>query len=370
MKNDNPAIIIPIYKRKPTFLEIVSLERMVKVFQHRKIFIFAPRTLDTSWYEDKFNNIEIVPFDDESFSGLDAYNRLLLSVYFYQRWSDVGFDYILVCQPDVYAIADRLDDFLCMPYDYIGAPLFRLEHERPCLYGGNGGFSLRKLESCIRVLKAHSDILATWRENEDEFFSHCGELFPDEFRTAPPDVASGFAFDRFSRVLYQWNHGGLPVAIHGWCTYDPFFSSRIIGLTDDETSRYQIEDVREKEEKRCLSFVRDHQPVILYGAGLWGKVFLRYFQRNHIPIRCFAVSDNQSADLSCLGVPVKHLSEIPEKHLEDGLVISISKRFVGEQVFADILENVRQRGFLHCFATNVVLFNLAAESWMKESYMT
>lgn len=368
MKQRELAIIIPTYKKKPEFMEIMALERLTKVFQSRKIYFFAPNNLDSSWYEDNFHNIEIIPFDAACFSGLDAYNRMMLDVSFYQKWLDLGLDSVLICQLDVYVISDQLNEFMDWGYDYIGAPLFRLENDKPILYGGNGGFSIRKLQSCINLMLQHSDILEMWHDNEDEFFSYCGEKFPNEFVVAPPSQASLFAFDRFARVLFQLNHGTLPSAIHGWCTYDPAFSVQILCRHNEMEKECDFKDIRTKEKERLLSFGRHYQPIILYGAGLWGKVISHFLRKHDIAIQCFVVSDNQALSESYCGIAVKHISEIPDMHLGNGIIFSVSRKFIGENVFADMLAQAQHRGLLHCFESNVVLFNIAAEAWLEEEF--
>ena len=360
------AILVPVYKSKPEPLEIVALKRIAEIFRDRKVFFLAPSLLNTSWYEKNFSEMEIERLDDRWFSSLDTYNRMLLSESFYQKWLECGFHSVLICQLDVYVIFDGLDDYLTMPYDYIGAPLFHLVQDSPCFYGGNGGFSLRKLEPCIRMLKMHADLLKKWNENEDEFFSYCGENFPKEFHVAPPNTSSQFAFDRFSRILYRRNRKNLPLAIHGWCTYDPSFSLELIGMSDEFKSRYNIKDIRKTEEDKCLIFAKAYQPIILYGAGLWGKVFFRYLRKKGISVRCFVVSDGQPTGSSYCGVEVKRLSELGEDCLASGMMFSVSKRFIGAKCFDAIFERVKRCGFEHCFEFNTVLFNLAVESWMED----
>lgn len=358
------AILIPIYKRKPEDMEIYALKRIAKIFCGKTIFFIAPTQLQSSWYEDNFESIPIEIFDDEYFQSLNSYNKLLLSATFYERWQLLGFDSVLICQPDVYLVSDGLEEYLNAPYDYIGAPLVRLENDTPHFYGGNGGFSLRRLDACINAIKNHADILKTWKDNEDEFFSYCGEAFESEFRVAPPGVASQFSFDRFMRVLYKINGENLPVAIHGWLTCDPKFSLQILGLDDELSSK--IVDIRKIEEERCLAFVQKYQPVILYGAGLWGKVLFRYLKRKGVLVDCFAVSDDRKAEASYEGVLIKRLSEIPNESLLNGLMFSLSNRYMGEDTFYNIVENAKRRGFKHCFEFNMVLYNLAVESWIEE----
>ena len=359
------AVVIPVYKKVPDLLEKLGLERISKTFRDRDMFLCMPNGLDAYWYEKNFKNIKICRFEDEYFFGLDSYNRMMLNISFYQKWLRFGYEKILICQLDVYVISDRLNDFFDLPYDYIGAPIFRLECDKPFLYGGNGGFSLRSLYPCMNTLEKHSNLLKDWGENEDEFFSYCGEKFPKEFRVAPLHYSSLFAFDRFARILYKYNQGHLPIALHGWYSYDPAFSMEVLRMDEKMRNICALEDIRKYEEERFLSFVSNHQPVILYGAGLWGKVFFHFLCKHNISVHCFAVSDNHVPGENYHGVEVRCLSELTDDHLVDGMVFSVSRRFMGDALFSDIVRRVKNMGYVYCFEPNVVLFNLSVESWLE-----
>jgi hypothetical protein len=80
---------------------------------------------------------------------VESYSALLLSTSFYEAFASV--EYILVHQLDAFVFYDALEAWCSSPYDYVGAPL-RNEEDSGWLGVGNGGFSLRRVRSCLAVL--------------------------------------------------------------------------------------------------------------------------------------------------------------------------------------------------------------------------
>ena len=65
--------------------------------------------------------------------------------------------YILICQTDAWVFRDELDYWCNQGYDYIGAPIYfprSEQHFMDIFFGvGNGGFSLRKITHCLRIVR-------------------------------------------------------------------------------------------------------------------------------------------------------------------------------------------------------------------------
>ena len=156
-----------------------------------------------------------------------------------------------------------------MDYDYIGAPWFRSKSEPEMGFSrvGNGGLSLRKVESFLRVIDSENDgrrQASTWRNllrgplldiellpapkkwlkriqiyrnlrrgvrwyldhytlNEDRFWSDRAKFFCPEFKIAPADVALRFSFERFPRYCFEQNNRQLPFGCHAWPKWDREF---------------------------------------------------------------------------------------------------------------------------------------------------
>ena len=81
----------------------------------------AGDNLDISMYP-LADTLEVVRFPSSWFASTETYSRLLLTKGFYQRFQ--MFEYILICQTDVFVMgtSNDLHYFLEQNYDYWGAP--------------------------------------------------------------------------------------------------------------------------------------------------------------------------------------------------------------------------------------------------------
>lgn len=229
------AIVTPLYKEKPSDSELASLRHSFGVLANRKKFIVAPNDLDLSGYEDVLNGCEIIRLDAKYFKSVAAYNRLMLSKYFYRLF--VAFDFMLLLQPDAIVLRDELDSWCERGYDYIGAPwpkgwdippfyfrYYSLTYR--CLpwfnkpirkYVGNGGLSMRKISSALEALDKHWMAARIWGRNEDLFWSLYSQNVPGV------KEASMFALEREPSFYYRANGNLLPVGCHAWEKYEPEF---------------------------------------------------------------------------------------------------------------------------------------------------
>ncbi len=212
------------------------------------------------------SGLPIERFADGYFSTHWGYNRLLLGREFYERFA--GFDYMLVCQLDCLVFRDALLAWCDRGCDYIGAPWFhgfRDDVNRGFLGVGNGGFSLRRIAACLRVLEIPGwrvlrspmcqwrvqhghmgrlrrltrlpQLLAMclgyrnnlrWRFNdsgeyEDLFWGFDAPRFDREFRVPDVKTALDFAFEYAPRFCLEQNGGRLPFGCHAWEKTDPEF---------------------------------------------------------------------------------------------------------------------------------------------------
>lgn len=349
-------ILIPIYRETLSKVEVLSLHRTRQVLDSHLVSFVAPECMRKFLAAKEF---EAVYFPDKCMNSLSAYNRLLMSRDLYERFQE--FEYILICQLDVWVFHDSINDFVDLHYDYIGAPtLVRMnEQGEPELFGANGGFSLRRVSTFMRILDAHKEEAVQWTGNEDEFFSFCGEKYPKEFRVAPKDIAMRFAFDRFSRYMYRKNQKRLPMAWHGWLTYDPEFSHRFI------VSEH-MQDIECKMNFRTYtdamkefhSFVGMFPCIYIYGAGLWGKAVFQYLKAKNVMVRGFIVSDDQPlGEGAYQGASIYHLSEICENVKGCGVIFSIGKRYLAEETAKRLDDNIRNGGFQHLLYLDAVTYN-------------
>ena len=251
------AIVIPTYRERLNSLESLSLRRCLEILRHYDIHFVLPEGLVPD-YIPQADGVYVDRFHPDFFRSLDAYNRLMLQSDFYRRFS--GYSHILVHQLDAYVFRDELDVWCGKNFDYVGAPWF--EDGRLKAVAGNGGFSLRKVESFLAVLGigcgrrvfTFNEKLALRRSspvspadfivatvgflrfkntlggflawpymNEDWFYSaHAPRLAPG-FKVADPASSMAFSFEARPSELYRRNGNRLPFGCHAFHKQEPEF---------------------------------------------------------------------------------------------------------------------------------------------------
>lgn len=311
MSKKRVAIVIPIYTDKFNEQEKISLSQAESVFQQFDMIAVSPEGLNLN--NQIFFKVEY--FSKYYFESVTSYNALMLSVSFYKRFQD--YEYILIYQLDAFVFSNQLLSFCDLEYDYIGAPwlhgLFHYVDEENCIwYVGNGGLSLRRVNSCIRVLQKFLPLQHKEKLNEDLFFS---SVKCDYFTVAPVEVALQFAFEKQVERCYALNNNSLPFGCHAWARYNysfwkPYiekygYNLNQISANEDEDfalaglyeffERYSYlwnnKDLSSKVRKYLLDFLpRQSKGYVLFGCGYWGIAIEKWFTAYGIPIMAF--SDN------------------------------------------------------------------------------
>jgi len=242
-KESNLEIAIPIYKKNFDQEEQLLVDRMFNVFAGRHISFFGPANLDSSYYLDRYPSAKQMTFESDYFLSVQGYSRLLLSRKFYESFG--GKEFLLISQPDVYVFRDELDTWLSKPYDYVGAPwpngysvtlnMGRFKNDASGTlvnaFVGNGGFSLRRINECVRLLEQDAEV-AEWffktGSSEDLFFSFVGQMTA-RFVLPNPIEASMFAMEAQPEFFYDLNGCYIPMAVHAFRKFSPeFWKSKIL----------------------------------------------------------------------------------------------------------------------------------------------
>ncbi len=239
---DSVKVIIPIYKATFSREEKIALARAYEILNAYPIVVIKPETLDLSELAREFPRLAFEDFPELYFAGISGYNRLMLSSAFYERFMDS--EYILIYQLDAYVFRDELGAWLAKGYDYVGAPwlrrpvyrlpliaqFMRLNHlyrtwrgkpSKQDLYDkvGNGGLSLRKVASHLRVTCEQEERIRFFLSqkrfhlyNEDVFWATeaKGFVYPDARE------ALRFSFDKYPAYCYRLNGRRLPFGCHAW----------------------------------------------------------------------------------------------------------------------------------------------------------
>ena len=235
-------VVIPIYRKELTDLEIRAFNQVYTVLKQYPVVVVKPETLDMSSLNENYPNLYFESFDDFYFEGIQGYNRLMLSNEFYSRFLDS--DFILIYQLDAFVFRDELSFWCSKGYDYIGAPWLnnpvnnhpivsimndlvfgyarlRNKKSRQSLFNkvGNGGFSLRKIESFHKATNVYVSIINDYLQqkrshlyNEDVFWAT--EI--PEFSYPDAMEALRFSFDTCPQYSFRLTDGQLPFGCHGW----------------------------------------------------------------------------------------------------------------------------------------------------------
>ncbi|MFI3267997.1 MAG: DUF5672 family protein [Rikenellaceae bacterium] len=228
--------------------EQISFDSIYNAFSEKyPITIVKPCSLNIDSITEKYKNLLIETFEDSFFKNIAGYNRLMLSEEFYSRFIDYKF--ILIAQTDCYIFKSDLSVWCEKDYDYIGAPwLVRPIYKFPLLRltsylkrkycdimnkpnsqisnnkVGNGGLSLRKIQSHIEVTQKLRNIADAYLNypkrtaifNEDVFFAIEPNRNGLSFKYPDTMEALDFSFDKYPRLCNKLIEGREPMGCHGW----------------------------------------------------------------------------------------------------------------------------------------------------------
>lgn len=206
-KNVNKcAIVIPLYKNRIANFEKISIESARRNFNNNDIYFVCPLGLNISNLTT--DNSHIIYFNKKYFNGINGYCELCTSSFFYKKFIELGYDYMLIHQTDTYTFYNNLDYFMCLGYDYYGAPVYGLNIDRRSYwYGsdgiGNGGYSLRKLSTMYAITEKYGPT----KKTEDAWF--CVDHKKD-LNKCPVIIAKKFS------TIANYITGELPMACHGY----------------------------------------------------------------------------------------------------------------------------------------------------------
>ena len=233
-------VVIPIY-RALTLFEEASLRQTRKVLAAYPIEVIYPEDMAIEGLIAEREGLECRGVSNEwlgSKNGIAGYNKMCLSEEFYALYED--YDYILICHTDAWIFRDELAEWCDKGYDCVAAPWLRrpiynlpfVKHymawraerangpTRQILYNkvGNGGLSLRKVASFIRVCREERRTIERFNAeshhlyNEDVFWA----TVPHDFHYPEAMEALRFAIDTHPRYCYKLLGGKLPFGCHSW----------------------------------------------------------------------------------------------------------------------------------------------------------
>jgi hypothetical protein len=262
------AIVVPVTDRPGlSHDEEQSLRHLEHHLGRYDKYFVAPE--GSAWGRCGFGT---VTFARKFFGSAAAHNRLVMSPSFYKAFR--SYEFILIYHLDSLVFSDQLLEWCDAGLDYIGAPWL------PCpdtpwvreARVGNGGFTLMRVESALRVLYARyrrepsrmvidaiarneaslsplfaslerlpasvsesqfvGRLLTSWRVNRnpgshglnnDLFFSYMAPRYVSRYVVASVEQGLRFAFEASPRTCFEITGGRLPFGCHAWARFDRAF---------------------------------------------------------------------------------------------------------------------------------------------------
>lgn len=245
------VVIIPFHNQTLNDYEKASLKQLNNVFNGKyDIVLVTPEGLNVNDVTNLLSNSDIIhqkTFNNDFFKSQLAYCSLVSSPFFYECFTD--YEYMLIYQLDCWVFRDELEYWCNKNYDYIGAPFFVpwfVERQRQV---GNGGFSLRKIQSCINYLKTNDNPNLPHYHTDDGFFAaNYGNML------SIPDLNTAclFSLETFPKELFN-NTKRLPFGCHAFKRYDWNFWKKYINLNNTTNSLSTLICCIGKNENRYVS---------------------------------------------------------------------------------------------------------------------
>jgi len=230
----NKAIVlIPVYKTIPSEGEKRSMVQTLKILENHPIRIIGPENIDYSEYlRLGFKEEQINRMDSQHFQDIAAYNKMLCAKWFYRSFDP--YDYIFIMQNDAWVFRDELDMWCSKGYDYIGSPwIWKPEQTKakvwielfPIMKGeiGNGGVSLRRTKTFIKLSNVASSIYALIKKNEDFIWLLVAKLPFVKIKKPTIKEALSFCIEMEPKEAMSMIGSQIPFAVHAYERYGEEF---------------------------------------------------------------------------------------------------------------------------------------------------
>lgn len=231
------ATVIPVYRPDLTSIEYRRVEQTLRNVALDSVFVIGPQRLDVCARPGPLRDLPFIPFHDENFTSVAAYNRFMLRPNLYATF--INFEFVLVCQTDA-ILVHHLSPLDAWQFDYLGAPWEppwvmrwsptqrRLVPGRGAigsrsLHVGNGGLSLRRTSRFARL-----GLLPAFKKfpNEDIAISYFHRRLG--VRIAPTDVAEKYFMETGARAWQPGDPVPSVIGFHGLDRHNPQLEAQIL----------------------------------------------------------------------------------------------------------------------------------------------
>lgn len=257
------AVVVPLANRSNfTEDEKISIRHLTRYLASYDRYLIMPETLEIN-----IEGFKEKRFQSNYFGSVEANRRLVFAKEFYEAFNDYSF--VLIYHLDALVFSDQLTEWCRKGYDYIAPPW--VQHKDAPYWGnseyegkvGNGGFSLRKTESFLKVITSNKlaqspfsavasairygtsvrkysallklflyfhpryngvrNEMESYFQNEDHFWANRAAHYYPGFKVAPIEEAIKFAFECVPRYSFELNGRRLPFGCHAWNKYERDF---------------------------------------------------------------------------------------------------------------------------------------------------
>lgn len=357
------CIVVPVYKQELNLFEKISLQQLLRVLGNYPIYFVQPDSIQIHYEELNGYQYNICKFHKWYFQSTETYSELMLSPFFYKSFLD--YKYMLIYQLDSFVFFDGLSDFCDMDYDYIGAPQYHSWSKDVVV--GNGGLSLRKIDSALYVTKKYEEIVKEpyyreyFKKWEDNFFSYCGGK--NEIKFTVPDISLANTFS----VVMDVENGiqnipvkGLPFGTHAWHRMNFEFWRDIIKAygyqTNNLIAENNINALEKSQDARYREYFWDaffslpnniKQEVLevlglatdkkyaMWGAGWFGKRYLKILL--DLGLEVSVIFDSNPKEKKFYGITVRYPDF--EEIRKQNLTVLISSENYEKEIESELLKN-------------------------------
>lgn len=243
-KTKKCVVIIPVYKKELSSVEKASLKQVVNILGYNyELVLVCPKSLDISNYNSTANyNFSLLRCSDGYFVSQRSYSDLCEEWQFYSAFSE--YEFMVIYQLDAWVFEDRLEYFINLGYDYIGAPhLVGIKGKDG--ENGNGGFCLRRIKVFLDVCKKTD--FSNFRALEDCVFT---QNLKSNFKLAPLDICRQFSFQESPQIQFEKNGNKLPMGCHAFMRFNKNFWKSYI-----KTSAWEEEKINNKEVNTAIALL-------------------------------------------------------------------------------------------------------------------
>lgn len=256
------AVVIPVGRAEVGPDEETSYRHLERHLGAYDRFLVAPQHLDV-----RRPGYGVRHFPDHYFGSTEAYSKFMLSRDLYRAFAD--YEYMLVYHQDALVFSDQLLAWCDKGYDYIGPPwmpsVFTPVH-RPTV--GNGGFSLRKVASFLRVLESRAIRRTHWVDPDTYWARVSADWSPAQRLLRRPQkyLKHLYAFNNVARTLERGFEAGNPVSEDVFWSHDAarFYPAFTVAPVEDAL-RFGFEG----EPRQCYEAIGR---VLPFGCHAWYKV--------------------------------------------------------------------------------------------------